>query len=185
MRTTPYTSPSGVSYYIYDTFAVLDPTIWNDASAGAGSIAIDAGRLKCVAPGVGDVAGVNWTTVEADFPATFTWTFELNHQVGTGQILCSVRTGAHWIFLAFDPPTTLTYLKLGCVPSVGVIDNMTGTTDTWELIYNGTTITLNRNGTNILNGVSVCANVALKGTRFMTVSDGNTTYFDDYFITSE
>lgn len=182
VSTRPPGGPGGVSYYLYDSFDTIDPSLWNDASQGAGSISIDAGRLKCLAPGGGDVAGVNWMTQDPNLPAAFEWGFDMNHQVGTGQILCSLRTGVHWIYLIFTPPTTLQYLKLGCVPSSNTIDTITGTTDSWRVIYNGTTITVYRGAALIMNGVSICANVALKGTRFMTLSDGNTTYFDNYYI---
>jgi len=182
VKTAPPGSPGGVAYYIYDTFDALDPALWNDASQGSGSISFPAGRLKCLAPGGGDVAGVNWMTTDPDMPATFEWGFDMNHQAGTGQILLSLRTGTHWIYLIFEPPTTLKYLKLGCVPSSRTIDTITGATDSWRLVYNGTTISLYRGTTILMNGVSVCANTSLKGTRFVTLSDGNTTYFDNYYM---
>lgn len=182
VRTTPYTSPSGITYWLYDTFDVLDPTIWTDASAGAGSIAIDAGRLKMLSPGVGDVAGVRWLTAEPTQPDTFELGFDLNHVAGVGQILCSIRTGTHWLFLSWDPPNQLSFLKAGGGSTSTAIANMTGTTDTWRILWNGSTMTVYRDGTTIFNAVAILASAGNKGWRFFTQSDGDTTYLDNYYI---
>jgi hypothetical protein len=182
VTTAPSSGWTAPGYWLWDKFDILDPTIWADASAGAGSIAIDAGRLKCLAPGVGDVAGVRWLVAEPTQPDTFTLWWDMNHIAGVGQILQSIRTGSHWIMLAFDPPNSMAYLNAACGAAVAATNNITGVSNTWKLEYNGAAMTLWQDSAKILDAVTPCVSAGNKGQRFFTLSDGDTTYLDNYKI---
>jgi len=183
----PVSTPGGavgVVPWMWDTFdgPLINPLFWNDASQSNGVASIESGRLKMVAPAMGDVAGVNWTTPEPTQPDTFTWQWDLNHISGTGQILNSIFTGAHWLFLIWEAPTTLSYMKAGGGSTVVTIASITGTTDTWTLEYNGTTITVYQGATKVVDNKAPMASASAKGTRFFTLSDDCEAYLDNYFI---
>jgi len=167
---------------MYDEFNTLNPARWFDDSWHNGVISIEAGRLKGVSTVTDDWATAAWYTLEPTQPATFTWTFDLNHISGTGRITFFIYTGANGIILQFDPPTTFRYRNDSGTYDAVTIDTIQGTTDTWKIVYDGSKISVYRGAALIVDQKAVYLYTSNKGWRSISIDDGSIAYVDNYFI---
>lgn len=173
-------APAEKEPWFYDKFTTLDLTVWTEENYGAGSNTIDAGRLKQYAPSGSEA--IIYTADDATIPATFDLTFDLTYDTDDGYYwFVNVYTGEYKIWLAFDPPTGIFFEN----PAGGIpyeVDNFLGTTDSWKLAWNGTTLNLSRNGIEIITNIIPPDWIGNAGRIELTATEGPTIYLDELKI---
>lgn len=164
-----------------EPFDSLDPAIWTHYTYRTGLSSIESGRLKQFGGTAGGYAAV-WGADDATIPDAFDLTFEMNHSSGTGSVTHMVHLGADQINLRFDHPTTLNVLESTGWTAI-TIDTIAGTTDTWKVSYNGTTMDIYRNDAEIRTGLTLRVWAGNKGRRIIHTAAISVVYHDDYTIT--